>query len=211
MPGAAGGTRHLSLVEGPAPRSQGRIRWRVLVPPPTAPSWVRPVPNALTFLRLALAFVLPFVPPSLRLPLVAIGAATDFLDGWIARRFDATTELGRVLDGVADKAFALAVVVTLTWDGAMAPWQGFLVLARDLVVVALAAWLATRHTWKDIRRMQVRWAGKLTTLCAFLWFLALLLHAPTAVSTVLFVCAAGASLWAAGDYLAQFVAGLRRS
>jgi CDP-diacylglycerol--glycerol-3-phosphate 3-phosphatidyltransferase len=160
---------------------------------------------------LALALVLPFVPPFLRLPLVATAAATDFLDGWIARRFAATTELGRLLDGVADKAFALAVVLTLTIDGAMRPWQGLLVLARDLVVVVLAAWLALRHAWVGIRHMQVRWAGKLATLCAFLWFLALLLGAPAFLSTPLFVCAAGASLWAAGDYLAQFFARSRSS
>jgi CDP-diacylglycerol--glycerol-3-phosphate 3-phosphatidyltransferase len=160
---------------------------------------------------LALAALLPFVPAPLRLPLVATAAFTDFLDGWIARRFGATTELGRLLDGVADKAFALAVVVTLTLTGEMRPWQGPLVLARDLVVAALAAWLAVRHSWAGFRLMQVRWAGKVTTLFTFLWFLALLLGAPEVVRTPLFVVAAASSLWAAGDYVAQFVARLRQA
>jgi phosphatidylglycerophosphate synthase len=177
----------------------------LVVDAPSAPAWVRPVPNALTFLRLALAVVLPFVPPALRLPLVAIGAATDFLDGWIARRFRATTELGRLLDGVADKAFALAVVVTLTLAGAMRPWQGFVVLARDVVVAVCALWLAVRHAWAGFQHMQVRWSGKVTTFFAFLWFLALLVGAPPAVATPLFLAAAAASLWAATEYAVEFV------
>lgn len=171
---------------------------------PPAPTWVRPVPNALTFLRLALAALLPFVPASLRLPLVATAAATDFLDGWIARRFRATTELGRLLDGVADKAFALAVVLTLTFAGAMRPWQGLVVLARDLVVAVIAGWLAVHHAWAAFQHMQVRWSGKVTTLCAFLWFLALLVGAPTAVHAPLFLLAAAASLWAATEYTVAF-------
>jgi phosphatidylglycerophosphate synthase len=178
--------------------------------PPPAPTWARPVPNALTFLRLALAVVLPFAPRALWLPLVATGALTDFLDGWIARRFGATSELGRLLDGVADKAFAVAVVLTLTLAGEMRPWQGLLVLARDLVVAALAAWLAVRHAWAGFRLMQVRWSGKVTLL-TFLWFLALLIGAPAAVSAPLFVLAAASSLWAAADYCAQFFAHLRAS
>lgn len=178
---------------------------------PSGPTWVRKLPNALLLLRLGLAALLPFVAPALRLPVVAIGASTDFLDGWIARRFGATTEFGRLLDGVADKALALSVVVTLLLAGEMELWQGLLVLARDLVVAGLAAWLAFRHAWAGFRLMQVRWSGKATTLFVFLWFLALLMNVPAAVSTPLFVLGAASSLWAAGDYLLQFVAHVRRS
>lgn len=176
-----------------------------------AAAWIRPLPNLLTGLRLVLAGVLPFAPPGLRLPIVATAAATDALDGWIARRFGAATHLGRLLDGVADKAFALAAVATLAWDGSLTLLQGLVVLARDLVVAALAAWLAARHAWSAFQHMQVRLAGKATTLLVFLWLLLLLLHAPEGVSTGAFVLAAAASLWAAGDYLAQFVQHLRRA
>jgi CDP-diacylglycerol--glycerol-3-phosphate 3-phosphatidyltransferase len=156
-----------------------------------------------------LAVLLPFVPAPLRLPLVASAASTDFLDGWIARRFRATTELGRLLDGVADKAFALAVVLTLTFDGAMRPWQGLLVLARDVVVALMAGWLALRHAWAGFEHMQVRWSGKVTTLFAFLWFLALLVGAPAGVHTPLFLLAAAASLWAATEYTVAFFRRMR--
>ena len=173
------------------------------------PSWIRPVPNALTFLRLALALALPFTPRPFWLPAILAAAATDFLDGWVARRFHATTELGRLLDGVADKAFALSTVVTLTLDGSAEPWQGLVVLARDLVVAALAGWLAVAHRWAGFRHMQVRWAGKLSTLLAFAWFATLLLSASPSLRAWAFALAAAVSLWAAGDYLAQ-AARLRR-
>lgn len=173
------------------------------------PAWIAPVPNALTFLRLALAVALPLLPPGLLLPAIATAAATDVLDGSIARRFHATTDLGRLLDGIADKAFAASVVVTLVLTGRAAWWQGALVLTRDLVVTALALRLATTHRWEAFRHMQVRRAGKTATLAAFLWFGALLLPFPEPVRTVAFVAAAGASLWAATDYLAQ-AARLRR-
>lgn len=174
------------------------------------PAWIRPVPNALTFLRLALAAALPFLPPPLLLPAIATAAATDVLDGSIARRFHATSDLGRLLDGIADKAFAASVVVTLVVSGRAAWWQGALVLARDLVVTALALRLAVTHRWEAFRHMQVRRAGKTATLAAFLWFAALLLPVPEPLRTAAFVAAAVASLWAATDYLAQ-AAKIRRA
>jgi cardiolipin synthase len=173
------------------------------------PAWVGPIPNALTFLRLALAVAMPLSPRPWWLALVLSAAATDFLDGWIARRFHATTDLGRLLDGVADKAFAFSTVVALTLGGAAEPWQGLVVLARDLVVAVLAAWLAVAHRWEGFRHMKVRWGGKLATLLAFAWFSTLLLSAPPAIRTSAFALAAAASLWAAGDYLAQAVRLLR--
>src|SRR5205814_9256066 len=111
-------------------------------------AWIRPVPNVLTFLRLALAVALPFLPREMRIAAILAAAATDFLDGYVARRYHAVTDLGRLLDGVADKVFALATVVTLTLDGTAAAWQGALVLARDAVVTALAVRLAAPHLWE---------------------------------------------------------------
>ena len=178
---------------------------------PRSYAWVRRVPNVLTFLRLALAIALPFVPRGWRIAAILAAAATDFLDGYVARRFHAVTDLGRLLDGVADKVFALATVVTLTLDGTAAVWQGTIVLARDVVVTALAIRLAAAHRWEGFRHMQVRWAGKLTTLLAFAWFTTLLLGAPALLRDIAFSLAAAASLWASADYLAQASKLARRS
>ena len=63
--------------------------------------WMRPVPNALTVLRLVAAGLLPFVPASWRLPLIVFAGASDLLDGYVARRFDAVTRWGTLFDGIA--------------------------------------------------------------------------------------------------------------
>jgi phosphatidylglycerophosphate synthase len=174
-----------------------------------APAWIRALPNLLTGLRLVLAAWLPFAPERWRLGIVALAGATDALDGVIARRFAAETALGKLLDGVADKAFALAAVVTLACEGAITPLEGLAVMARDVVVMGIAVGLAVRREWAAFGRMHVRLPGKATTLLVFVWLLLLLLDAPSWCATTAFVLAASASLVAALDYLAQLARQLR--
>ncbi len=75
------------------------------------------IPNALTLIRLALLIpILMFLSRGQRLPaaaLIALGVASDFLDGIIARRFDQGSDLGRLMDPVVDKVNTLAVGLLL--------------------------------------------------------------------------------------------------
>lgn len=76
--------------------------------------------------------------------LLAAAAATDGLDGWLARRWDASSELGRVLDPVADKILAAGVAIALwRWSG-LPGWFLLVVLARDLLILAGGAYLSRR-------------------------------------------------------------------
>jgi phosphatidylglycerophosphate synthase len=174
-------------------------------------AWIRPLPNLLTGLRLALACLLPFAPTGWRLAIVAVAGATDALDGIIARRFGAETALGKLLDGVADKAFAFAAVLTLALEGAISPLASLAVMTRDLVVVGIALWLAAHRAWGAFGQMQVRLPGKATTLFVFVWLLLLLLGAPACWATIAFVLAATSSVVAAIDYLAQLAQHVRRA
>jgi phosphatidylglycerophosphate synthase len=174
------------------------------------PAWIAPVPNVLTALRIALALALPFVPERAYGPVVVAAGLSDFLDGWIARRFHATSDLGALLDGVADKLFVLSAVLTLVLGGAMPWWQGAAVMSRDLVVAAIALRFALARAWGGFRRMKVRLAGKLTTAIAFLWFVSLLVAEAEPARLPLFVLAAAASAAAAADYVLQFVRLRRR-
>lgn len=169
-----------------------------------SPAWIGPVPNLLTGLRLALAVTFPLVSPGYRAAVVLAAGLSDVLDGWIARRFHAESALGRLLDGVADKAFVLASVVTLSFAGEMTWWQGLAVLARDLVVAGIAACCAVRRAWGSFAHMRPRWSGKATTLGVFAWFLALLVLPPGPARTAIFLGAAAASAASAADYLVQF-------
>ncbi len=74
---------------------------------------------------------------------LGVALATDFLDGWLARRHAASTELGRVLDPLADKILVGAVLVTLVLIGRVPAELAFVVVARDVVLLAFG-WLRFR-------------------------------------------------------------------
>ena len=175
-------------------------------PPPAAPpqyEWIKPIPNAISYLRIVAALALPFVPAAAVLWLVVFAGVSDWLDGWIARRFDATSPTGALLDGIADKLFVLSAVVTLLNAGRLTWWAGALVMARDVTVTAITLYAVLRRQWAAFGHMQVRLAGKLTTAFAIPWFATLLVPAAQAARMPLFLLAASASVIAALDYLNQ--------
>ena len=69
----------------------------------------------------------------------AVASISDALDGYIARNFNQSTQLGRALDPVADKLLLLAGIVTLSvtqWTAVLPIWFAVLVIARDVAIVA---------------------------------------------------------------------------
>ncbi len=110
-----------------------------------------------------------------------VGAATDGLDGYLARRHAATTRLGQWLDPVADKALVAAAIVTLTVLGRFPLWAAVLIVVRELGVSVLRAWLGTRG-----RPMPASWLGKLKTGAQMLAVLLYLLPLPDAASAARF-------------------------
>ncbi|GBF82143.1 CDP-diacylglycerol--glycerol-3-phosphate 3-phosphatidyltransferase [Aphanothece sacrum] len=63
-----------------------------------------------------------------------IGAATDWVDGYVARRLNQVTELGKFLDPLVDKLFVLAPLLSLLQLGEISPWGVFLILGRELMI-----------------------------------------------------------------------------
>ncbi len=86
--------------------------------------------------------------------------ATDWVDGWIARRFDQGSELGKVLDPVADRILLVTAAVALIVDGTVPAVVGGAVLAREALVAAATLSLAAAGA----RRIDVQWVGKAGTL-----------------------------------------------
>jgi len=73
---------------------------------------------------------------------VAAGVS-DALDGFIAKRFDMETELGKYLDPLADKALLVSIYISLGLEGYVASWLVILVVFRDIAIVGGALLLET--------------------------------------------------------------------
>lgn len=122
-----------------------------------APSSVKPrerslnVPNAITFARLLLSFVLFALIQSNRAWLWATGlfvfaVATDVLDGYIARRYQLITQLGRILDPFVDKFITSGTFLFLLPhpQSGVTPWMVVIVLGREMLVTSLRGFLETQ-------------------------------------------------------------------
>ncbi len=93
----------------------------------------------------------------------ALGA-TDWVDGWIARRFDQVSDVGKVLDPTADRLLLVVALVAILADGSIPIWFGVAVLVREVLVGLGALILAGLGA----RRIDVTWWGKTGTF-ALLW------------------------------------------
>ena len=118
------------------------------------------VPNLLTLTRLALGIAFPLIPARWRVAALLVAAATEFLDGQIARLLRVKSATGRILDPIADKVFVASVLVTLLVEGAVKPWQLILVVSRDIVVTAGAVCVAARRGISALREMHPVATGK---------------------------------------------------
>jgi cardiolipin synthase len=97
------------------------------------------IPNAITLARLcavplAVWLILKHEMVAAFWLFVAAGVS-DAVDGFIAKRFDARTEVGAVLDPVADKALLVTVYITLGLTGRLDDWLVILVVFRDIFIV----------------------------------------------------------------------------
>lgn len=101
------------------------------------------VPNLICVLRIALTVPIVMWLVEGRyahtLVLFAIAAASDMLDGYLAKTFGWTSELGKVLDPLADKLLLVSVFITLAWIGLVPVWLATLAVARDVVIGVGAA------------------------------------------------------------------------
>lgn len=134
------------------------------------------VPNLISLGRLASVGIFLWLlfglnqPLSAAILLAGLGA-TDWVDGYIARRFDQVTALGKILDPTADRVLVGVGVVAILIYGAVPAWVGWLVVVREILVSAAVVGLALAGA----ARIDVQWAGKAGTfglMCAFPCFLA---------------------------------------
>lgn len=167
------------------------------------------IPNLLSAIRLLLAVVFPFSAPKAWAVLILTAAASDFLDGWIARRWNLASWQGGLLDAVADKLFVLSVLITYLLAGRLSLWWIPLVIARDLTVSLIALYAFLRRAWPAFQEMEASLSGKIATGGQFLLFLAVAL-VPSAIVALILPFSVFLSLHAALDYGRKFVRALRQ-
>ena len=169
------------------------------------------IPNILTLARIVfipLLVVLFYLPVSWSMPLAAglfaLASVTDWLDGYLARRWDQSTPFGAFLDPVADKlmvAVALALLIE-RYDASWLTLPAMVIIGREIVISALREWMAEMGKRGTVA---VSWIGKFKTSLQMIALLLLLAFAPGTPIAMLGVAtlyvAALLTLWSMIDYL----------
>src|SRR5688572_24814320 len=143
----------------PMPASNVSIRRRAArshsgsVPELRAARMLRHLPNFICLVRIALIW--PTIDSLYSgnywtaLALVAVCAVSDGLDGWLAKRFNWTSHLGKILDPLADKLLLVALFLTATWMNLLPWWLTAVAVGRDVMIgfgaVIYRVWFGPLH------------------------------------------------------------------
>ncbi len=165
------------------------------------------LPNTLSLIRLCLVPVFVwayFLPqPNAHLLAAIIYAAafvTDIADGYIARRFDLVTKLGRILDPLADKLMTLAAITCVTVDGIVPMWAVVVFFCKEATMG-----LGGLYLYRQIKDMPPsNWLGKASTGVFFVVLAILVLFpVPRPWATALITLALALAVAALLRYAAQ--------
>jgi len=184
------------------------------------------LPNAITMVRVAMIpVILAFTYYESRLNsfaaavLFAVTGATDFLDGWVARRRGLVTVIGKFLDPLADKLIVVSTLIMLVHLGRVAAWVVIVIMAREFIITGLRTIAAS-----DGVVIAAGQEGKYKTSLQIAGISFLLLHyryhvdflafsvdvdANVVGSWILYL-SVGFSVWSAGLYVRDFLRALYR-
>ncbi|MFA7238925.1 MAG: CDP-diacylglycerol--glycerol-3-phosphate 3-phosphatidyltransferase [Sulfuricellaceae bacterium] len=181
------------------------------------PSNTPNIPNLLTWLRIWLipVFIAVYYLPPGWLPsqwinlsataIFAVAAATDWLDGYLARVLNQTSAFGAFLDPVADKLMVAAALILLVQLGRVDAVIALIIVGREIAISALREWMAGIGRGKSVA---VSFIGKLKTTAQISAILLLLYHDrllnvidAQIWGTWLIYIAAVLTLWSMGYYL----------
>jgi CDP-diacylglycerol--glycerol-3-phosphate 3-phosphatidyltransferase len=151
--------------------------------------------------------------------LFAVTGATDFLDGWVARRRGLVTVIGKFLDPLADKLVVMAALVMLVHLGRVAAWVVIVVMGREFIVSGLRTIAMSEGIV-----IAAGQDGKLKTILQIVGITFLLLHYAypldfgfvaleydaNKVGTLLLYLSLVFSVWSAWTYFADFLKAVYR-
>ena len=174
------------------------------------------IPIALTWLRIVLipvfvavyylpdTWLMPVAKNWTAMSIFAAAAITDWLDGYLARRWGETSAFGAFLDPVADKLMVAAALILLVQLGRAEAYLAIIIIGREIAISALREWMAQLG---KIKNVAVAFIGKVKTASQMTAIIALLLYEPLGIvptallGTVALWVAAILTLWSMFHYL----------
>ena len=106
----------------------------------------------------------------LGLVIFLLAAISDFIDGYIARKYNMITDFGKFMDPLADKLLVTAALLILLENGLIAGWVVFIILAREFIVTGFRTIAASKGVV-----IAAGWLGKIKTVVQFIMISTLLL------------------------------------
>lgn len=162
------------------------------------------IPNALTFLRflgipLFIYLTLKLHADGWAIAVLAVGGATDYFDGKLARRWNQTSRFGELADPAIDRLYIVATLIVFLIRDIVPAWIIIVLIARDLILGILTIQL------KRAGRppLQVNYLGKAATFNLLYAFPFLLLaHSQSVLGTLAFVIGWAFAIWGIALYIA---------
>jgi CDP-diacylglycerol--glycerol-3-phosphate 3-phosphatidyltransferase/cardiolipin synthase len=172
--------------------------------------WLTP-PNLVSLARIPLAVLFLAVHDyTARVLILVITAASDFVDGWVARHYAKSSREGEIIDPAADKIFLTAAIIGLAVHGVVTTAELLVLLARDIATSIGFAVVVLRRI-KNVR-LKSRFPGKVVTCLQLATVLVLTIVPVTRAHGPALVCVwitGAASAWALFDYISFGIRSLR--
>ncbi|MDB5474200.1 MAG: pgsA [Devosia sp.] len=168
------------------------------------------IPNLITIARILA--IIPIVAlvmsgdPTLRLVALVIyvvAAASDWLDGYLARAWDQYSPLGRMLDPIADKLLVGILIAALAWDGSLSAWDmlpACAILFREFFVSGLREFLGNTKVVLNVSWL-AKWKTTIQLVSLALVLLESIVPGLTLLSDVVLWVAGALTLWTGFQYL----------
>lgn len=131
--------------------------------------------------------------------------ATDLLDGWLARKLNEVSELGKIIDPLADKIYVAVITIVLVVQERLPPWFVTIIVVRDIVIMLAGIYLSQRIGFV----MPSNTAGKIAVVCVIVVMSCAVLNAPQSATMLSIVVALGMLGISSGMYAIRFVQALR--
>ncbi len=127
-----------------------------------------------------------------------VASVTDFLDGYVARRFNQVSNMGKFLDPIADKLLVCSVLIVLSDMGMMPAWAVIVVIAREFAVSALR-----QVAVEGGLVIAAAWSGKIKTASTMVCMVLMMYGVPDTVNTGCWVLIVAVTIYSGLEYFVK--------